>query len=120
MHTHRRWCMLRLTGVVLADSVAEAQAAADLTALVFVTTHNFHELAVMNGATDRILTRLPVGNQPHIAVISPAGKGYTIGTGTDTAPGVNNAALLHSLLCADSQDVGEVAVIDSTRDTNIP
>jgi len=60
-----------------------------------------------------------VGNQPHMAVISPAGKVYTTGTGTDTASGVNNAALLHSLWCPDNQEAGEVAVIDNTRDTDI-
>jgi YVTN family beta-propeller protein len=70
MHTHRRWCMLGLTDVVLAGLVAGAQAAADLTMLVFVTNHNSHDLVVIDAATDRILTRLPVGNQPHMAVIS--------------------------------------------------
>lgn len=75
---------------------------------------------MINGTTDRFLTRLPAGNQPHMAVISPAGKVYTTGTGMDTAPGVNSASLLRSLLCADNQDAGGGAVIDGTRDTDIP
>jgi hypothetical protein len=38
----------------------------------------------MNGTTDRFLTRLPAGNQSHMAVLSPAGKVYTTGTGANT------------------------------------
>jgi DNA-binding beta-propeller fold protein YncE len=120
MPTHRRWMMLGLTAVAPAGLVAGAQTAVDLTVLILVTNHNPHDLIVIPGATDRILIRLPVGNQPHMAAISPAGKIYPTGTGTDTASGVNNAALLRSLRCADNQDAGEVAVIDSTRDTDIP
>jgi hypothetical protein len=120
MHTDRRWRMLGLTGVLLDGLVAGSQTAADLTVLILVTNHNPHDLNVIPDATDRMLTRLLVGNQPHIAVISPAGKIYTTGTGTDTASGVNNAALLRSLLCADNQDAGEVAIIDNRRDTDIP
>jgi DNA-binding beta-propeller fold protein YncE len=111
--------MVGLTTVALADLMSGAEAAADLTVPILVTNHNHYDLIVIPRATDQILTRLPVGHQPHMAVISPAGKVYTTGPGTDTASGVNTAALLHSLWCADNQDAGEVAVIDNTRDTDI-
>jgi DNA-binding beta-propeller fold protein YncE len=120
MPPHRRWRMLGLTAVVLAGLVAGAEAASDVTMLILVTNHNPQDLIVIPGVTDQILTSLPVANQPHMAVISPVGEVYTTGTGTDTASGVNHAALLRSLRCADNQDAGEVAVIDNTRDTDIP
>jgi YVTN family beta-propeller protein len=84
--------MLGLTDVVLAGLVAGAQAPADLTMLVFVTNHNSHDLVVIDAATDRILTRLPVGNQSHMAVISPSGKVYTTGMGTNNVTVVDAAA----------------------------
>jgi hypothetical protein len=120
MPPHRRWRMLGLTAVVLADLMSRAEAAADVTMPILVTNHNPHDLIVIPGATDRILTHPPVGHQPHMAVISPAGKVYTAGRGTDTASGVNYAAILRNLRCTDNQDAGEMAVIDNMQDTAIP
>jgi DNA-binding beta-propeller fold protein YncE len=120
MPPHRRWRMLWLTAAVLAGLVAGAEAAADVTMLILGTNHNPHDLIVIPGATDRILTHPPVGPQPYMAVISRAGKVYTTGRDTDTASGVNHAAILRNLRCTDNQDAGEMAVIDSMQDTAIP
>jgi YVTN family beta-propeller protein len=93
MITHQRWRMLGWTGIMLAGLVAGVQAASDPTGLVFVTTRDSHELVIIDAATDRILTRLPVGHRPHMAVIAPAGQVYITGTDTNDVTVVDAATL---------------------------
>jgi YVTN family beta-propeller protein len=93
MITHQRWRMLGWTGIMLAGLVAGVQAASDPTGLVFVTTRDSHELVVIDAATDRILTRLPVGHRPHMAVIAPTGQVYITGTDTNDVTVVDATTL---------------------------
>jgi len=93
MRSHRRWWILGLTGVVLACLVAGAQAASDLTGLVFLANRDSHDLVVIDAATDQIISRVAVGKRPHMTVLSAAGKVYTTGTGTNDMTVVDAATL---------------------------
>jgi YVTN family beta-propeller protein len=93
MRSHRRWWILGLTGVVLAGLVAGAQAASDLTGLVFLANRDSHDLVVIDAATDQVISRVPVGQRPHMTVLSAAGKVYTTGTGTNDVTVVDAGTL---------------------------
>src|SRR5262245_25831860 len=93
MRMHRRWWILGLTGVVLAGLVAGVQAASELTDLVFLANRDSHELVVIRAATDQIISRVAVGRQPHMTVLSAAGKVYTTSTGTNDVTVVDAATL---------------------------
>ena len=69
MRSHRRSWILGLTGVVLAGLVAGVQTTSDLTDLVFLANRDSHELVVIHAATDQIISRLPVGRQPHMTIL---------------------------------------------------
>lgn len=93
MRTHRRWWILAVVGLVLTGLVSGAQAASDLKGLVFLANRDSNDLVVIDAATDRILSRLPVGNRPHMSLISKDGKVYTTGTDTNDVTVVDAATL---------------------------
>jgi len=96
-----------LAGSVLAPHDGEVAAAAALDAperYVFVPNRNSANIAVIDTATDTVLTRLAVGNVPHqVAVSDVTGKLIASNTADDTISVIDLATLETSTLRLDHE-----------------
>jgi YVTN family beta-propeller protein len=73
------------TSTLLAGASSSAASLDDAGRYVFVPNRASADIAVIDSRTDRVVTRLPVGNVPHqVAVSDVTGKLITSNTGDDT------------------------------------
>ncbi|MGH6912350.1 MAG: hypothetical protein ACREH3_01420 [Geminicoccales bacterium] len=92
------------TSTVLAAASASAASLDDPQRYVFVPNRASADIAVIDSRTDRVVTRLPVGNVPHqVAISEVTGKLIASNTGDDTISIVDLSTLATKSLRLDHE-----------------